>query len=156
MASPAASAKQAAKASEREREVALARASSRVLSQHVTGRGAVTLGVLSGAENDTIVLPAAATKLLAEMLTEMAQGNAVSLIRHHTELTTQEAADHLNVSRPFLVGLLEKGEIPHRKVGRHRRVLFDDLRAYKQRREFARHAALDELASEAQKLKLGY
>ena len=75
----------------------------------------------------------------------MASGQAISLVLHNRELTTQEAADILNVSRPFLVKLLEKGEIPYIKVGSHRRILFQHLMTYKQQRKVQRRQLLDEL-----------
>ncbi|MBI4923873.1 MAG: excisionase family DNA-binding protein [Devosia nanyangense] len=101
-------------------------------------------------------LPRAVTALLYHLLTEMAQGNAVTLIPIHAELTTQEAADYLNVSRPHLIRLLEKGGIPFHMVGAHRRVKFSDLQTYRNTAEEARQRAMAELASQAQELDMGY
>lgn len=103
-----------------------------------------------------LVLPKAVTPLLIHLLTEMGQGNAVTLIPVHAELTTQEAANLLNVSRPHLIRLLEKGDIPFHKAGTHRRVKFVELEAYRERFEQQRRATMDELAQEAQELGMGY
>ena len=86
----------------------------------------------------------------------MAKGNAVTLIPVHAELTTQQAAQTLNVSRPFLIEQLEKGVIPYRKVGTHRRVMFKDLMEYKQTMDHNRLYALGELSAIDQELGLGY
>ena len=86
----------------------------------------------------------------------MAEGNAVSVIPIRAELTTQEAAELLNVSRPHLVSLVESNEIPYRKVGSHRRILAKDVLAYKAKIDEERLKTLAELSEQAQKLKMGY
>jgi len=103
-----------------------------------------------------LMLPKAVTPLLIHLLTEMSQGNAVTLIPVHAELSTQEAANLLNVSRPYLIGLLEAGKIPFHKAGTHRRVKFTDLETYRKGFEEKRQAAMAELAREAQELDMGY
>jgi excisionase family DNA binding protein len=107
-------------------------------------------------DEDAIIIPMSAFRLLADILTEMAKGNAVTLMPVNAELTTQQAADLLNVSRPFLIDQLEKGTIPFRKVGTHRRILFRDLMAYKQRIDQQRLKALEELSALDQEAGLGY
>jgi excisionase family DNA binding protein len=135
----------------------LAEESSRRLAAHPVTWPDVRIKVLDdGRRGETVVIPASALRLLQHILTVMAQGNAVTLIPVNAELTTQQAADLLNVSRPFLVRLLEEKAIPHRKVGTHRRVLFDDLMAYKRRVDADRLKALDELAAQAQEFGMGY
>ena len=99
-------------------------------------------------------LPAAAVGLLVRILEEMARGNAVTLIPVHAELTTQEAADMLNLSRPSLIQLLDEGKIEYRKVGTHRRVRFEGLMKYKRRADADRRRALEELAAYDQELGL--
>jgi len=81
-------------------------------------------------------------------------GNAVRLIPHHAELTTGEAAELLNVSRPFVVRLLDEGQIPSHRVGTHRRVMFKDVMTHKAEHRRARRAALDELTRLDQELGL--
>ena len=99
-----------------------------------------------------LVLPAGAVKLLQTILTEIARGNAVTAIPVQAQLTTQEAADLLNVSRPHLIGLLDKCEIPHHKIGAHRRVALNDVLEYKLKVDARREAALAELAELGQEL----
>jgi excisionase family DNA binding protein len=107
-------------------------------------------------ETHTVTLPTSALKLLDEILHQIGNGNAVSIIPIHAELTTQEAADLLNVSRPYLVQLLEQGAIPFRKVNTHRRVMYQDLINYKNKIDAARIDTLAELTAQAQDLGLGY
>lgn len=103
---------------------------------------------------ETLTVPRAAVELLAPILAHMAAGHGIAIVPSHAELTTQQAADILNVSRPFLIGLLESGEITYRKVGKHRRVeaasLLDYMRADDQRRR----EAADELSALTQQMGL--
>ncbi|WP_025858518.1 helix-turn-helix domain-containing protein [Pseudomonas sp. CHM02] len=104
----------------------------------------------------SLVLPTSALRLLVDILGELAIGNAVKVVPVHAELTSQEAADLLNVSRPHLVKMLEEGAIPFTKTGRHRRVRFSDLMAFKQRRDEESQVAMEALAQQAQELGMGY
>lgn len=101
-------------------------------------------------------LPTSALRLLVDILAELAEGNAVKVVPVHAELTTQEAADLLNVSRPHLVKLLEEGALPFHKAGKHRRVRFADLMQFKARRDQASEDAMAALAKQAQELGMGY
>ena len=94
----------------------------------------------------TIVLGKALSEVLVTMLRELAEGNAITMIPVAEELTTQQAADLLNVSRPFLIKLIDQGELQCRKVGRHRRLRAADVFAYKDRMSEGRKAALQEIA----------
>lgn len=109
-----------------------------------------------GGADVSVTVPREAFALFLEVLGQMANGNAVTIVPVHAELTTQEAAELLNVSRPHLVELLESGKIPFRRVGTHRRIRASDLVTYQKQDEVERQDALDALAHEAQKLGLGY
>ncbi len=137
-----------------ESEIKQAQESSRLLAACI-GRGEpARLRVIDG--NEEIEVPISALRMLEQILAQMAKGNGVTIIPVNAVLTTQEAADFLNVSRPYLVGLVERGELPFTKVGTHRRIQFKDLLEYKNRTMAASKQALNELATEAQQLGMGY
>jgi excisionase family DNA binding protein len=114
------------------------------LSRHVEGPARVRLSDDDG--GNELIVPWMAVELLARLLAHLASGQGVSIVPSHAELTTQQAADLINVSRPYLIGLLEAGEIEYRKVGTHRRVLAGSLLEYKRHDDVRRRSAADELS----------
>ena len=122
-----------------------ARQLRRILATQQTGHA---LRVLSEGDRKPaeITLTPALSALLIEFLDHIGRGEAVTMLPVGKMLSTQQAADILNVSRPYLIGLLEEGELPFSLVGRHRRIRSDDLFAYKSKRDDKRGAALSELA----------
>jgi excisionase family DNA binding protein len=137
-------------------EVELARASGQRLAPLARSGRPLTMRVRDAGREETIELPAGAVKLLVEILEDMASGRSVTIVPQNAELTTQQAADFLNVSRPFLIQLLEERKIPFRMVGTHRRVRLEDVLRYKEGIDADRRKVLDELAAEAQELGMGY
>jgi len=136
-----------------EAEAVVAKETSRLLASRLEKGGPMQLRILDDeSPGGTVKLPAAAVGLLVRILEEMARGNAVTLIPVRAELTTQEAADMLSVSRPSLIQLLEEGKIEYRRVGTHRRVRFEALIKYQRRADADRRAALEELAAYDQEL----
>lgn len=134
-----------------------AKEASRMLAPYLLSKENLRVRIEEGDRSQELVsLPPAAVRFLIDLLSEMAKGNAVTMIPIHAELTTQEAANILNVSRPFVVQLIDEKKLKARKVGSHRRILFADLMAYKKMIDADRSAALDELASQAQELGMGY
>ncbi|MEK6239807.1 MAG: excisionase family DNA-binding protein [Planctomycetales bacterium] len=107
-------------------------------------------------KKEPIELPAPAVRLLVDLLAAMAEGSGVTLIPSHAELSTQQAADLLGVSRPYLIKRLEDGDLPFRLVGTHRRILFQDLTRYKDEVDRKRMESLDALAKQSQELDMGY
>jgi excisionase family DNA binding protein len=100
---------------------------------------------LVGANGEKITIPEPIYQVLLQVVHAMASGKAISIIPQQQELTTQQAAEYLNISRPYLIKLLEQGDIDYIKVGSHRRVRFDDLMKYKQQRDTKRREGLKEL-----------
>lgn len=137
-------------------DAALARTSGHALAPYAKTDRPVKVRIVEGLNEQALELPAGAVALLMDVLEAMAAGRGFTLIPENAELTTVQAADILNVSRPYLIKLLEEGQIPHRKVGKHRRVLMEDVMAYKARDDQERQAVLDELAREAQEQGYGY
>lgn len=105
---------------------------------------------------EQLEIPTSIYQALVAAVAAMAQGNPVSVIPIHQELTTQQAADLLNVSRPHLVKLLDEGAIPHHKTGSHRRIYFEDLARYRDVRDAERRRALQELTRKSAEYGLDY
>jgi excisionase family DNA binding protein len=141
-----------------EKETIMAKESSQSLASCLQlSESSQTLKVISDqGESITVKVPVSAFRLFIDILAQMANGNSVTLIPIHAELTTQQAAEILNVSRPYLIKLLESGEIPFRKVGSRRRILDQDLREYQNQINAKRQETLAELAAQAQELNMGY
>lgn len=135
----------------------LARATSRALASIMPSLDEdLEIQIHEGNDDQRLKLPTSAVRLLLDILEQMARGNAVTLIPVNAELTTQQAADVLNVSRPFVVKLLDEGKLPFRKVGAHRRIKFEDLMAFKTNIDNQRLEALNKLVEQAQELDMGY
>ncbi|NBB81195.1 MAG: excisionase family DNA-binding protein [Verrucomicrobia bacterium] len=137
-------------------EAAIARVSGQALSRYARERTTLRLRVSDADQAEPIELPPGAVSLLMDILEAMAAGRGVTLIPENAELTTVQAAEVLNVSRPFLIRLLEDKRIPFRKVGKHRRIRMEDVMAYKAAIDQERQAVLDQLAAEAQQQDMGY
>ncbi len=142
-------------------ETAVAQAAEAVTALHKFLRDSpdltgATVQLQADDTNATLEIPGEALRLLVDVLAQIANGNAVTVAPVHAELTTQQAADLLNVSRPYLVKLLEDEKIPHRRVGNRRRVLLADLLTYKRLDDVDRHAVAARLTAEAQSLGLEY
>ncbi|WP_369369607.1 helix-turn-helix domain-containing protein [Promicromonospora sp. Populi] len=129
----------------------LARSALRALDAAAVAEGPVHLQFDEGAD---IVVPRSAISALAQVLAAFAHGEGVTVLPAQAELTTQQAADALNVSRPFLIGLLEQGKIAYRTVGTHRRVKASSLVEYMRADDAERLAAVDELSAETYDLGL--
>ena len=139
-----------------EHDALLAEGASRKLAAHFRALEHLRIRLLDEADQatETLELPASAVRLLVDMLEHMARGDAVTLLPIYKELTTQQAADLLNVSRPYLVQLLDGRKIPYRKVGTHRRIRAEDVLSYRREMDQKRREVLMELAAHDQELGL--
>jgi excisionase family DNA binding protein len=138
-------------------ERGLAMTSRKFFARHTTSSGGVRFLSHEGKAKEEVVIPPEAARLIKVILAEMEEGRTVSVNSSaEREITTQEAAGLLKVSRPFLVKLLETGQIPFRKVGSRRRVLAKDVLSYKKSTDSMRGRVLEKLAKQAQELNMGY
>lgn len=139
-----------------DRDAELAQRAARRIGEYLTTHPGVDpvkfQGELTG--DDALVVPREAAVLLAQILGYLANGEGVNVMPDSAELTTQQAAEFLNVSRPYLIKLLETKQIPFRRVGTHRRIKFRDLRLYRSRDDMERRQAADELTQLSQDLGL--
>lgn len=132
----------------------LVRSTDRVFASHFTRTSGSPLEVKDSATGESLVLPESAARALFQVLTELGRGHGVAVMPIRSELSTQEAADMLNVSRPYLVKLVDEGAIPSRKVGVQRRLRLEDVVAYKTRMYADQVKGLDELTRLSQELGL--
>lgn len=106
--------------------------------------------------SETVEVPAVALTLLRDVLEALSEDRSIVAMSSSKEMTTVEAADFLNVSRPFVIKEIEAGRLPHRKVGSHRRIAFSDLVGYARNMRSNQESALDRMAINAQELGLTY
>lgn len=138
-------------------ELEMARTAQRCIGESLDRSRAATITLTSDdGKHPTIEIPTKALRLIGEVLGALSERQVVTVYSTKREMSTIEAAHYLNVSRPFVVREIEAGRLPHRMVGTHRRVPFDELHAYKERMRGARKAALQNLADDANELGLEY
>lgn len=142
-------------------DVELAKAAQRCIVSALDHSRAISIAIVEDGverldESSLLRLPPKVLRLLADMLGSLAQGKAVAIVPKELDVTTQAAAMFLNVSRPYLVRLLEEGKIAYHKVGTHRRIRFADVVQYKEDRQKISRDALQKLADQAQELNMGY
>lgn len=139
-----------------ERELVAARDADDVRAlkelERVLAQSTMERAQLVGPEGEHLALPEPIRAALRQIIPYLLRGDAVSLVPVHRQLTTQQAADFLNMSRPYLVKLLREGTIPHTLVGTHRRVYLRDLLEYKRLRDAEHRKVLDEMAALAEEL----
>lgn len=138
-------------------EIEMARVAQRCIMEALdhSRAAAITLTTDRG-EHPTVAVPPAALKLIGQLLGAMSEGRPITLVPSRQELSTVEAAHFLNVSRPFVIKEIEAGRLPHRMVGTHRRVAFEDLITYARKMRERQETALERLAENARELGLEY
>jgi len=140
-----------------EREQEMARVAQRCIMEALDHSRAVQITLTTDTgEHPAIALPPASLKFIGQILGAMSEGRSIALIPENREFTTVEAANLLNVSRPFLIKEIEAGRLKHRMVGTHRRIAFEDLTAYARQMRERQEAALDRLATNTRELGLDY
>jgi excisionase family DNA binding protein len=138
-------------------ELEMARVAQRCIMEALDRSRAVKITLTtSEGKRPTVDLPPKALKLIGQLLGMMSEGRPFSLIPRNQELSTVEAAHLLNVSRPFVVKEIDEGRLPHRKVGTHRRITFEDLQAYAKTMREKQERALQRMADNARELGLDY
>lgn len=138
-------------------ELEMARVAQRCIMEALDRSKAVSITLTSdGDEQPSVAVPPAALKLIGQLLGALSEGRPVVLMPGKQELTTVEAANYLNVSRPFVIKEIEAGRLPHRMVGRHRRIAFEDLVAYERKMREKQRAALERMAENERELGLDY
>jgi excisionase family DNA binding protein len=146
---------------ESKEEVELAKAAQRCIVSALDHSHAVNIAIVEDGiekldDSPLLRLPPKVLRLIADLLGALAQGKAVTIMPKELDVTTQEAARFLNVSRPYVIGLLEANKMPYHKVGSHRRIRFEDLMRYKEDRKIVSEKAIQALVDQAQELELGY
>jgi excisionase family DNA binding protein len=140
-----------------ERDADMARVAQRLIMEALdrSRAAAITLTTDKGKQS-AIELPPAALRLIGQLLGAMSEGRPITLMPAKREFTTVEAAHFLNVSRPFVIKEIEEGRLPHRMVGTHRRIAFEDLLAYARKMREKQAAALERMGQNARELGLDY
>jgi len=137
-------------------DLRFAEQSINIFKRHIDRQGRLSFQINKDNKKESVVIPAVAARLFEEILIQLSEGNIVAIFPIQKELTTQQAADLLNVSRPYLINLIDQGKISCRKIGTHRRIYAKDILDFKEKDDFQRSSALDELVREAQELNIGY
>ena len=144
------------KVTKTDQKIALSSVSSLLKNEEKVSKKKKSIKLKIQGFDEEITIPIQAFALLRSILNSMAKGKSIVLLLSDSEISTQQAAGILNVSRPHVVKLLDNGTIPHKKVGTHRRIKLKDLLHYEDQLKKATRKNLDVLAQEAQKLNLGY